>query len=110
MAMTTFRRLMIFAGMALLLGWPSLVQACEGCKSSAQSGGAPNAIGQAFGLSIYFLLAVPTLLMFGLVRLMIRQCRALDEQHARVLAPAGSVARPRATHGLEGLGEPIPVR
>ena len=86
---------MLFA-MAVGMAWPSLVFACEGCKSSAQAGGAPNAIGEAFGLSIYFMLAVPTLIMFCLVRLMIRQCRALEQQHARVLAsvtPAPEPAR-----------------
>lgn len=86
---------------------PLLASACEGCKSSAQSGGAPNAIGEAFGLSIYFMLAVPTLIMIGMTRMIIRQCRALDRQHAQLLAP---VASDHATDDLNGLGDAIAAR
>ena len=105
--MTTFRHISTFVTMTMFCAWPSMAFACEGCKSSAQIGGAPNAIGEAFGISIYFMLAVPTLLLIGLVRMMVRQCRALDEQHARVLAP---VASGRPDRGLGGMGAAIPVR
>ena len=109
--MKIFRRLPLLVTMAVSLAWPALAFACEGCKSSAQSGGSPNAIGEAFGISIYFMLAVPALIMFGLIRLMIRQCRALDEQHARVLA---RVAPERPARGLgemgAALGAAIPAR
>lgn len=109
--MTKFRRRLTLVTTAALCAWPSLVLACEGCKSSAQSGGSPNAIGEAFGVSIYFMLAVPALIMFGLIRLMIRQCRALDEQHARVLAPV-SLERSARELGEMGaaMGAAIPAR
>lgn len=94
------------AGLVIFLT-PLLASACEGCKSSAQSGGVPNAIGEAFGYSIYFMLAVPTLLMVGLVRMMIRHCRLLDEQHALVLAPA---VVERSERDFGGMGGPIPAR
>ena len=43
---------------------PALASACEGCKSSAiDDEGAPNAIGQGFGMSIYFLMGM--LLLVG---------------------------------------------
>ena len=86
---------------------PLVASACEGCKSTAQAGGSPNAIGEAFGWSIYFMLAVPALLMFGLVRLMIRQCRALQQQHAHLGEPA---APPRPAGEFEALGAAIAAR
>ncbi len=107
--MTIFRRFLTLALLVGLCAWPSVVFACEGCKSSAQSGGAPNAIGEAFGVSIYFMLGVLTLLITSLVRMIVRQCRALDAQHALVLAPV-AVAVEHPCDDLGGMGAAIPVR
>jgi|SRR5476651_1705753 hypothetical protein len=105
--MMTFRRWMSFATVALLMAWPSIAFACEGCKSTAQAGGTPNAIGQAFGLSIYFMLAVPMLIMIIMVRAIVLRCREMDQQHAHLFAP---VAPARGSENIEGLGAAIPVR
>jgi hypothetical protein len=106
----TFRRLRTFATIAMLMAWPSIIFACEGCKSSAQDGGAPNAIGQAFGLSIYFMLAVPMLIMAVMVRAIVRRCREMDQEHAHHFAPVSPVAPSREPENIAGLGTPIPVR
>ena len=105
--MKPFRRLLTFAMMAVPMAWPSLVMACEGCKSTAQSGGTPNAIGQAFGLSIYFMLAVPMVIVAILVRGIVRRCREMDQQHAHLFAPAVPA---QAVETIEGLDGAIPVR
>lgn len=94
--------------MAVLTAWPSVVFACEGCKSSAQDGGAPNAIGQAFGLSIYFMLAVPMIIVALLVRGIVRRCREMDREHAHLFPPVAPVRE--ADESAAGLGEAIPVR
>lgn len=67
------------------LGWlllPALVQACEGCKSSAQENGSPNAIGEAFGYSIYFMLLCPMVIVGGMVWIGVRQFRRLEQERA----------------------------
>jgi hypothetical protein len=105
--MITFRRLMTFVAMAVLMAWPSIIFACEGCKSSAEAGGAPNAIGEAFGLSIYFMLGVPMLIMAVMIRAIVIRCRELDQQHAHVFAPP---APARESGDIEGLGAALPAR
>src|SRR5258707_868418 len=104
--MIQFRRLLTLSAMAVLMAWPSIVFACEGCKSSAENGGAPNAIGEAFGLSIYFMLAVPMLILAVMVRAIVRRCREMDREHAHLFAP---VVPAREAETGEGLGAPIPV-
>ncbi len=103
----TLRRLLTLATMSVLMAWPSIVFACEGCKSSAQDAGAPNAIGQAFGLSIYFMLAVPMIIVAIMVRAIVRRCREMDLEHAHLFPPVAPVREPE---NIEGLGAAIPVR
>ena len=105
--MIRFRGWSTIATMVLLMAWPSVVFACEGCKSSAQDGGTPNAIGQAFGLSIYFMLAVPMLILAVMVRAIVRRCQEMDREHAHLFAPVAPARKPETG---EGLGAPIPVR
>ena len=100
--MKPFRRLLTFALMSALMAWPSLVLACEGCKSTAQAGGTPNAIGEAFGLSIYFMLAVPMVIVAILVRGIVRRCREMDQQNAHLLAAAAPAQGPETIEGLDG--------
>ena len=97
----SMRRWATLAATAVLLAWPSLVSACEGCKSSAQDDAGPNAIGQAFGLSVYFMLAVPMIIVAILVRGIVRRCRELDHEHAQQLAPVapGGESNPPADPG-----------
>lgn len=71
----------------LLLCLPALAQACEGCKSSAQMDGTPTAVGEAFGISIYFMLACPMLLVGGMFWVGLRQLRRLEAE--RALAATG---------------------
>ena len=92
---------------AALMACPSIASACEGCKSSAQDGGAPNAIGQAFGLSVYFMLAVPMIIVAILVRGIVRRCREMDREHAHLFAP---VAEKPAPDRVEDLGDALPAR
>jgi hypothetical protein len=66
----------------LLMAVPGLLLACEGCKSSAQDNGSPNAIGNAFGISIYFMLACPILLVGGMACLTVRQMRRIERERA----------------------------
>ena len=106
--MQTFRRLLSFAILALPMAWPSIVSACEGCKTTAQAGGTPNAIGQAFGMSVYFMLAVPMVIVAILVRGIVVRCREMDREHAHLFAAQPAPAR--AAEDTEGLGAPIPVR
>lgn len=70
----------VFATALLLL--PAALPACEGCKSSAQEGGKPNEVGQAFGYSIYFMLACPFMLVGGMVWVGARQLRRLEQERA----------------------------
>lgn len=65
-----------------LLALPAAVQACEGCKSSAQDNGSPNAIGEAFGYSIYFMLLCPFVIIGTMIWLGARQLRRLEQERA----------------------------
>ena len=102
-----FRRWTSNAAVAMSMAWPSLVFACEGCKSSAQDGEAPNAIGEAYGLSIYFMLAVVAMVVGLLVRGIVRRCREIDREHAHLFPPAAENPAPA---GFEDLGDAVPVR
>ncbi len=69
---------------------PSLAAACEGCKSVSQDNGTPNAIGEAFGISIYFMIAFPMLLVLGMIILGVRQVRQIEAERARAAVGAGA--------------------
>lgn len=70
---------LVATGLLLL---PTALPACEGCKSSAQDGDNPNQIGEAFGYSIYFMLACPILIVSGMFWLGARQLRRLEQERA----------------------------
>ena len=106
--MKTFRRWMPILFLVVLTAWPSVVFACEGCKTTAQEAGTPNQIGEAFGWSIYFMLAVPTIIVTILVRAIVRRCREMDQEHAHLFA--AQAAPTRSAGNLDGLGAAIPVR
>ncbi len=88
---------------------PQLALACQGCKVSAEDGadGAPNAIGQGFGMSIYFFMGMLLLIGGVLGWQVFKSLRAVEagwreQETARDLVPVpiGATLRDRAIPGF----------
>ncbi len=77
------------AGLAFL-AMPQFLLACEGCKSSAEENGSPNAIGEAFGYSIYFMLTFLALVVGSMIVMMVRAARRIDQERAALSLPQAS--------------------
>jgi len=70
----------LFVVLVMLAGLAGQVQACPSCKEGFKAGTTEAAAGEAFSISVLFMLGVPMLIVGGFAVVLVRKMKQVEKE------------------------------